>query len=122
MEVNKLSFKLYKFLIKQDWLYKGEGDKIFFYLSPSPSLQLNEGFKLALPIHSKTKDFYRYMKSILDFLNENNLGDKKQLHKLIELNENLKNRFLKEWIIPEHKSKIPKINQFDVYIPRRLKY
>ena len=117
MEVNNLSYRTYMLLKKNNWSYEGEYDNKFFYMNPSSDASNELKIKIALPISSKSKNFYRYMKGILDFLLETHPIDKRRIHNLITLNENLKHRFDKKWIIPEIRSQIPSSNKFDIYIP-----
>jgi hypothetical protein len=118
MEVNKLTYKIYKFLIKKGWSYKDKNDDKFIHILPSERLGFNKGFELRLPIYNKSKDYYLYIRNILEFL-ETIYGSKlPELQSLIDLNEKLKQRFTKQWILPENKSRIEQINKFDIFIPK----
>ena|SRR5436190_11564737 len=116
MEVNNLSYKLYRYLIKNEWSNKGEYNEKFFFL-----ISERYNLKIALPIKSKSKDFYIYMKGVLDLVSSLYPKDDIKLNRLKLLNENLKKRFEKEWIIREYRSQIPKIDIAKVYIPKKLK-
>jgi hypothetical protein len=118
MEVNKLTYRVYKFLtIKKGWTYQGKYDNKYIFLIPSSDLGFPQAFELKLPISNKSKDFYTYMKNILDLLSTIYDSKIKEIKKFNTLNENLKHRYTDEWIIPETKSKIETISTFDVYVP-----
>lgn len=116
MEVNNLTYRIYQFLTKKSWVYIGKNDSKFIYLTPNEVVGLPKGFELKLPINNKSKDFYNYMSNILEFIKDL-YSDNEKINKFVELNEKLKHRFTNQWILPEEKSKIHKMDKFDVFIP-----
>jgi hypothetical protein len=117
MEVNKLTYKIYKFLDKRGWQLKNKEDTRFIFLIPNEQVGLPDGFELKLPISNKSNDFYEYSNKVLLLLSEIYQKNDKEISELIDLNEKLKKRFTKQWIIHETKSQIKKIGKFDIYIP-----
>lgn len=117
MEVTRLTYLLYKFLIKKGWIYNYMPDNKFIILLPPQDLGLSANFKLRLPIKNNSKDFYPYFKDILSFIKNIYPRNYKRLSDMDILNEKLKHRFSNQWILPENKSRINKIDKFDIYIP-----
>ncbi|MDC6362994.1 MULTISPECIES: hypothetical protein [Flavobacteriaceae] len=118
MEVNRLTYKIYKYLIRHNWSYDGHWENQFIYMIPPVSDGFPEKFKLKLPISNKSKDFGIFMDDIISFLQDNY-----NTHLIIEfknLNDKLKNRFKakSKWIEPEYKSKIEAVNKFHPYFPK----
>ena len=118
MEVNYLTYKIYKYLKKKKWKYTGKSDSKFIFLVPNEKSGLQLGFELKLPISNKSTDFYFYTKNVLKFISELYPIKDKELDKLFVLNDHLKNRFSKKWIIPEYNSRIEKIKKSEFYIPK----
>jgi hypothetical protein len=118
--LNNLSYRLYKFLQKNGWA-DSEGNERFISLIPPDSLVFNQKFHLQLPIKALTIDFYTYMNDLLTFVLKLYPNKKLLLTNLIIQNNNLKHKFTDNWIIPEEKSKIKKLDKNDLYLPKRNK-
>lgn len=117
MEVTTLTYRLYKFLLKKSWSYNGKNDIKYIYLVPPAKYGFPRDYELGLPIKNKYKDFHFYMNGVFTMLMEI-YPENKQLLKMVEYNENLKHRYEKEWILPEHNSRVDKMGLFDIYLPK----
>lgn len=117
LEVNKLTYKIYKYLSKKGWKMVGNDDR-FIRLQPSALLKTDIK-SIVLPIENNGTDFYRLIKEVIALVQTIYKND--DFSSLIDLNEKLKYRFTKNWIQPEEESKIAKIHKNDVYIPNHLR-
>lgn len=118
MEVNKLTYSIYKYLKKRKWKYSGKTDSKYIYLIPNEIYGLQKDFEIKLPISNKSNDFYSYVQDVLLFISNLSPTKDKDLDKLFELNDRLKHRFNKKWIIPEETSRIEKMNSTEIYLPK----
>lgn len=124
MEVNTLTFKVYKYLEKKGWKFEGEHDDKFIIVSPSKKDGFPKGFKLFVPIDNKSIDFGAYMEKVINFIQSNYPHNNKEFEKIELLNNRLKNRFnsKKHWIEPEFDSQIEKIDKYFPYFPNQVSW
>lgn len=119
MEVNNLTFKIYKYLKERDWSIAASDNAKFIVLVPPIEDGFSENLKLKLPVENKSREFGSYMDGIINFVGQSYPNKNRHFNEIVTLNANLKYRYSQKlnWIQPENKSKIEKASKFQPYFP-----